>query len=136
MNQYVQNVMQVFGPWVAALSILSVALLAATVFATPWLVARLPQDYFTETTPTRQHRGLLRIVVLVARNLAGTFFLLLGVVMLITPGPGLIGILLGLTLCEFPGRRTLIRRLAGHPRVYRSLNWLRRRQNKAPFDAP
>ncbi len=128
--------MQEFGPWIATFSVLSMLLLAVTVLATPWLVARLPQDYFTESKPVQRQRGALRVAVLMVRNLAGLCFLLLGVVMLITPGPGLIGILLGLSLCEFPGRQALLRRLVGHPSVYRSLNWLRRRQKKPPFDAP
>ena len=43
----------------------------------------------------------------------------LGLIMLVTPGPGLIGLLLGLSLCEFPGKHALMRAFAAPPRRVR-----------------
>lgn len=129
------------GPLLTALGILSVLLLAVTLFATPWLLSRLPADYFRcasegpdEAEPSR--REPRQYLSLIARNVAGSLLIVLGLVMMVTPGPGLVALLLGLTLCRFPGKRALLLRLAARPGVFASLNWIRLRRGVAPFEHP
>ena len=126
------------GALVAALGTLSVLLLAVTVFATPWLLGRLPADYFR--TPDEEtdlpRRGPWRWLLLAARNVAGAALFVIGLLMIVTPGPGLVAMLLGLSLCRFPGKHALLRRLAARPDVFASLNWIRRRRDAAPFEHP
>lgn len=121
---------------IAAVSGLSILLLGATVLATPWIVAQLPADYFRVERLVRGPRGPLRLGLLVVRNTAGAAFMLLGILMMVTPGPGLVCLILGLSLCEFPGKHNLLRRLAGHPSVFATLNWLRRKSDKPAFVHP
>ena len=130
-----------YGPLLAALGTLSVLLLAVTLFATPWLLSRLPADYFRSASEEPDetdtpHRDLRRLLPLIARNAAGSLLIVLGLVMMITPGPGLVALLLGLTLCRFPGKRALLQRLAARPDVFASLNWIRRRRGTVPFEHP
>jgi hypothetical protein len=54
--------------------------------------------------------------------------------MLVTPGQGVISILLGLFLMEFPGKRTLELKFINHTPTYKTLNWLRRKAGKPPFN--
>jgi len=61
---------------------------------------------------------------------------LLGVIMLVTPGQGLLTLLIGLLLLNFPGKYRLERWLVLRPGVLRGLNWLRRRHGEPPFEAP
>ena len=129
------------GPLLTALGILSVLLLAVTLFATPRLLSRLPADYFRcasegpdEAEPSR--REPRQYLSLIARNVAGSLLIVLGLVMMVTPGPGLVALLLGLTLCRFPGKRALLLRLAARPGVFASLNWIRLRRGVAPFEHP
>ena len=136
MPQFVPGFIADNAALISALSAASIVLLGISILATPWLIARLPQDYFSRPRPATRERGALRVAILLVRNVAGVLFMLLGVLMLVAPGPGLIGIVLGLSLCEFPGKHALLRRLAGHPPVFRSLNWLRSRRRAVPFDAP
>ena len=126
------------GALLGAIGSVSVLLLALSVFATPWLLARLPVDYFRlpRGEASGERGGVRRLLLLIARNVAGVLFMVLGLVMLVTPGPGLIGLLLGLSLCEFPGKHVLVRRFAAHPDVFASLNWLRRRTGSPPFRHP
>ena len=121
---------------VGAVGTVSVLLLGVTVLLSPWLVARLPADYFSSPRAPLASRGLRRLALLALRNVAGLAFAAIGLVMLVTPGPGLVGILLGLSLCEFPGKHALLVRLASRPDVFRSLNWLRRRGDAPPFLHP
>lgn len=118
------------------LGTLSVALLAVSVFAAPWLIEKLPVDYFGEERSPNRNPGSLRVALMILRNVAGAIFILLGLVMLVTPGPGLVALLLGLALCQFPGRHALVCRLAAQPRVFESLNWIRRRRGMPPFHQP
>jgi Putative transmembrane protein (PGPGW) len=118
----------------------SVAMFLATPAVAGWLVVRLPTDYFTakRRTPTawwRRHRGL-RPLVLVVKNLAGIVLVVAGLVMLVTPGQGLLTIAVGLMLVDFPGKFRVERWLATRPPVWRSINWLRCRAGRQPLERP
>jgi len=118
----------------AVMSAISVLLVFVSVLATPWLVAQLPRDYFSSIAPERRSTGALALALSMVRNLVGAVFVLFGIVMLVTPGPGIVALLLGLTLCHFPGKHLLVRRVARQPNVFASLNWLRHRKGKVPFE--
>lgn len=53
--------------------------------------------------------------------------------MLFTPGPGVLTILIGVMLLNFPGKRRLERKLVERPRVLEAINRLRARFGKAPL---
>jgi len=111
----------------------SVALLCLTVFLTPWLVTRLPEDYFIRAPSRELDSSGWRSFRKVLRNIAGVTIIAAGLVMLVIPGPGLITVVVGLTLCDFSTKRTLLRKLLSQPPILRSLNWMRNRANKPPF---
>ena len=116
-----------------------VAVLLALV-GVPWVIARLPSDYFSRTQRRtwREIEGEPAFAVLLGllKNIVGAVLVLLGLVMLVTPGQGLLTLLAGLLLMNFPGKYRLERWLVMRPGMLRVLNWLRRRQGQAPFDAP
>ena len=56
--------------------------------------------------------------------------------MLVTPGQGVLTILAGLLLMNFPGKYRLERWLVMRPGVMRALNWLRARRGQTPFEIP
>ena len=120
--------------WISAASLLSAA---ATLLTIPWVIARLPADYFHHSH--RQHwrasqrPPAIALVFGVVKNLVGAVLLVLGVVMLFIPGQGLLTILVGLLLMNFPGKYRLERWLVQRPGVLRSLNWLRKRHGRPPF---
>lgn len=123
--------------WASGLSLLG---LVATVIGIPWVVARLPRDYFNQS-----HREVWRIsaaepwyalVLGGVKNVLGALLVLLGVVMLITPGQGLLTLLVGLLLMNFPGKYQLERWLVRRPGVLKALDWLRQRRGQPPFDPP
>ncbi len=115
--------------------VVSLALLACTVLLAPRLIAALPEDHFVapETPPTPGVGGLLRRLGL---NVLGAVFALLGLVMLFTPGPGIVFLLIGLSLTRFPGRRRLMVNLVSAPNVLDALNWIRKRHDRPPLLAP
>jgi energy-converting hydrogenase Eha subunit A len=119
---------------------LSLAAVIATIVAVPWVVARLPPDYFCRPRRFAWRKSspepLLARVLTVVKNLLGSLLVLLGVVMLVTPGQGLLTLLAGLLLMNFPGKYRLERWLELRPGILRGLNWLRQRQKQAPFESP
>jgi UPF0716 family protein affecting phage T7 exclusion len=63
----------------------------------------------------------------------GFVLLIAGIIMLITPGQGVISIVLGLFLMEFPGKRNLELKLINNDATFKTLNWLRSKAGKLPF---
>lgn len=102
------------------------------------LLVRLPATYFLD----RQQRGLwidrhsaVRWSGLVLKNVLGVCLIALGFVLSLPgiPGQGLLTILLGVMLLDFPGKRALERRIVGAPRVLDRVNRLRARFGKPPL---
>ena len=123
--------------WASGLSLLA---LIATVFGVPWVVTRLPKDYFARTERvvwrTSFDTPVLSLIISMLKNVLGLVLVILGLIMLVTPGQGIVTLLIGLLLMNFPGKYHLERWLIMRPGVLRGLNWLRRRQGQLPFDQP
>lgn len=114
---------------------ISFVLLLATVLATPFLLARMPANYFART-PQQSTRTPLRVLIAIVRTVLGVVLIMTGILMIFTPGPGLVALVLGLSLCDFPGKHRLLQRLVSHPSVFNALNWVRARADKPPFLQP
>jgi len=54
--------------------------------------------------------------------------------MIVTPGQGLLTILIGVTLLDFKGKHELERKLVRQPSVLRAVNWLRAKAGRAPLE--
>jgi hypothetical protein len=118
----------------------SLALLLLTPLLVGWLVVRLPRDYFTahrrRPAPWLERYPSLRPVLLVGKNLLGLVLVLAGLVMLVVPGQGLLTLVVGVILLDFPGKFRLERWLATRPPVWRAINWLRKRAGHQPLERP
>ncbi len=123
--------------WLGAASVLT---FVGSLIAIPWLVARIPADYFThEGRPSLPFFGrhpLVRVTALVAKNVLGMAFLAAGLAMLVLPGQGILTILIGVSLLNFPGKRGLELSVIRQPTVHQSLNWIRQRAGSPPLKLP
>lgn len=123
--------------WIGGLSLFT---LIASAIAVPILIRRMPSDYFLENDPKaqalREEHPALRISFLVVKNLVGAILLVGGILMLITPGQGLLTIMIGLMLMDFPGKRKLEIRLVRFGPLNRGINWIRERAGKEPLELP
>lgn len=123
--------------WASGLSLFAAV---ATIVGLPWVVTRLPQDYFArrERIVWRSiaSEPMLALVLGTLKNLLGLLLVILGFILLVTPGQGLLTLFIGLMLMNFPGKYHLERWLVSRPGVLNGLNWLRRRRGHPPFDAP
>jgi hypothetical protein len=71
----------------------------------------------------------------VLRNLLAVALVGLGIILSLpgVPGQGLLTILLGIMLSDFPGKERLERKIVGYPKVLQALNRLRQRFEKPPL---
>jgi hypothetical protein len=120
--------------WIAGTSI---ATFIATLLVVPWLIVRIPPDYFAHGRRHRKHwanmHPIVRGVLLTVKNLMGYILIAAGIAMLVLPGQGLLTILLGIILVDLPGKFRFERWLVARGPVLRSINWLRQRAGRAPL---
>jgi len=107
-----------------------------SVIAIPWILVRLPQDYFCERHPRtwmKDHHPILRLIALGVKNGVGWLLLLGGIAMLVLPGQGLLTILIGVSLMDFPGKRAIERKLVSRPLILQAINRIRQRFDRPPL---
>lgn len=117
--------------------IASAAMFGLSLIAVPLLVIWIPADYFAHPQRSgadypRRHPWF-RWIWLGAKNLLGIGCLFLGALLLVLPGQGILTILIGITLLDFPGKFRLQRWVVSRRGVLDSINWARRRAGKDPL---
>ncbi len=116
----------------------SITTLVMTFILLPFMIVRLPEDYFLEShRPLRLSRFLIvRLIIMAIKNVIGLAFVALGILLLFVPGQGILTIVVGLTIMNYPGKFKLERWLIMRPRVLPALNWLRKRYGHPPLQDP
>ena len=118
------------------LTILSVVFFLGSLIAIPFILVRLPADFFDTRVPRpwmEHHHPLLRVAGHVVKNVVGVIFVFVGFLMLFLPGQGILTMLIGITLLEFPGKRHLEAKLIGQPTVLNAINSMRHKFGKGPL---
>ena len=115
-----------------ALGVFSLVAFLATAVLVPLAIARMPADYLVRPVAVRHAQPLL----VALKNFAGVVLVLLGIAMLVLPGQGLLTLLLGLGLVDFPGRRRIELAVMTRPAVLKAINALRRRAGRPPLEIP
>ena len=109
--------------WLGALSGLT---FFGTLIVIPILVVRIPADYFTcAYQRAHAHHGAWYYCGLLIKNVLGLLFILTGIAMLVLPGQGILTILIGIMLMNFPRKRAFELRIVQQPTVLRAINWMR-----------
>ncbi len=126
----------VWGWWVAAGSI---AMFVVSLAGMPFIVARIPADYFTHHGRHRTNQSsrhpIVELVLIVLKNLLGAVLLIAGFIMLFTPGQGLLSILFGLMIMNYPGKYTLECWIIRKPLIFSAVNNMRAKQGEPPLMA-
>ncbi len=121
------------------MTVVSAILFVGTLIVVPMLIVAMPADYFNRHRRREDRRSVhpvLRITGLVIKNAIGLVLVAGGVVMLVLPGQGLLTIMVGLVMMDFPGKYALEKRVVSLGPVLRTMNWIRRRRGKAPLEPP
>jgi Putative transmembrane protein (PGPGW) len=122
------------------MGIVSVITFVGSLVVFPFVVARIPVDYFVRDrqcqAASREQHMARRVIGLVVKNIVGLIFVLAGVVMLVLPGQGILTILIGLSLMNFPGKYALEKRIVQQPTVLQAINWMRHKAGQPPLIVP
>jgi hypothetical protein len=103
------------------------------------ILVKLPADHFSKGRKTKfwsGRRPALQAAKVIGKNIAGILLVALGVVLSLpgVPGQGLLTILLGVMLLDFPGRDRLEQKLLSKPSIVSTINKLRGRFGKKPLE--
>jgi UPF0716 family protein affecting phage T7 exclusion len=103
------------------------------------ILVKLPADHFSKRRKTKFRAGprpWLHAAKVIGKNIAGILLVALGVVLSLpgVPGQGLLTVLLGIMLLDFPGRHRLEQKLLSKPSIVNTINKLRGRFGKKPLE--
>ena len=117
--------------WIGVISFLVFSL---SLLSLPWLVAMIPEDYFLSQKRKRtilENEGFgTWFVIFILKNSIGLLLVTGGVLMLFLPGQGVLTIIAGLIMTDYPGKFELERRIVSNKKILEKLNWLRDKTNQ------
>ena len=102
------------------------------------ILIRLSPDYFVVARTQDGHnvrRGVLSWAGIILKNLLGAMLVVLGVILSVPgiPGQGLLTVVAGVLLLDFPGKRRLLLNMLSRPVLLRSINRLRIKFSRPPL---
>lgn len=112
--------------------------LALNLAIVSFILVRLPPTYFKESHSRdfwTDRSSAIRVLGIIGKNALGLLLVVLGVLLSLpgVPGQGLLTILLGIMLLDFPGKRRLEYKLVSRPTILKTINSLRHRFGKPPM---
>lgn len=119
-----------------ALTVLSIVFFVGSLIAIPFILVRLPTDFFDIRVPRpwmEDHHPVLRVMGHLVKNVVGAIFLFAGFLMLFLPGQGILTMLIGISMLDFPGKRKVEAKLIGQPAVLHTINGMREKFGKPPL---
>lgn len=102
------------------------------------VIVKMPANYFSSHYTSDFLPGspwMVRWGAVLGKNILGAFLVVLGILLSLpgVPGQGLLTILLGLIMLDIPGKRPLEARIIKRPAILSSVNSLRARYGRPPF---
>ena len=103
-----------------------------------FILVKLPADHFSKKRKTKFWAGprpAIHAAKVIGKNIGGVLLVALGIVLSLpgVPGQGLLTVLLGIMLLDFPGRHRLEQKLLSKPSIVNTINRLRKRFDKPPL---
>lgn len=102
------------------------------------ILVKIPPTYFQQDYSRefwKERSPAIRLMGVILKNALGVLLVAIGIVLSLpgVPGQGILTILLGIMLLDFPGRRKLEVKILSRPKVFRTINKLRHRFGKPPL---
>ncbi len=120
------------------LTIASIIGFIGSLIVIPWILIQIPSDYFSHSKRKKHQWGdyppIIRLVLLIMKNILGVIFIISGIIMLFIPGQGIITIIIGIILTDFPGKYKIERWIINHTAMLRYINKLRAKAKQSPIE--
>jgi hypothetical protein len=120
----------------ALLGLFGLGLFLISLLVFPLIIIFLPHDYFVRPQTAFATLNPFRMLLRVLKNAFGCVLIVAGVLMLFLPGQGLLSLLLGVSLVQFPGKRRFELRLLRLQGIRKSVAWVRQKANRRPVILP
>lgn len=126
--------------FIIILGIFSIITFVGTLLLIPIILIHLPSHYFTgkkrKILIFDNHHKFLRLMLIIFKNILGVLFILTGIILLFIPGQGLLTILVGILFLDFPGKYKIEKILIQNPSIFKTVNRIRQKVNRIPFEKP
>jgi hypothetical protein len=104
-----------------------------------FILVKLPVDHFKKGHHVDFWSGprpALNAAKVIGKNILGILLVLLGIILSLpgVPGQGLLTVLLGIMLLDFPGKTSLERKLLSRKEIVSTINRLRAKFDKPPLE--
>ena len=134
MQKYLsENLIDIF----FVLGISSIAILIISALSIGYFIKKIPHDYFLNDKrgiPDYKNKNpVFWIIALAVKNIIGYCLIMGGILMLVLPGQGLLTILVGLMLSDYPGKFKLEKRIIKTNLILKTINWYRIKSNIPPI---
>jgi hypothetical protein len=114
------------------LGILSILIFVFSIFGLRLFIIAIPSDYFINkkrVSALKNRSILLWIIYIVFKNIIGYVFIIMGLVALVLPGQGILMILIGLMMSDYPKKFDLEKKIITIKTVRKGINWIRIKSN-------
>ena len=134
MQKYLsENLIDIF----FVLGISSIAILIISALSIGYFIKKIQHDYFLNDKrgiPDYKNKNpVFWVITLALKNIIGYCLIMGGILMLVLPGQGLLTILVGLMLSDYPGKFKLEKRIIKTNLILKTINWYRIKSNIPPI---
>jgi hypothetical protein len=112
--------------------IVSIFIFVFSMFGLRLFIIAIPSDYFINkkrVSALKNRSVLLWIIYIVFKNIIGYIFIIMGLVALVLPGQGILMILVGLMMSDYPKKFDLEKKIITIKAVRKGINWIRIKSN-------
>ena len=106
----------------------SIVLSILSILFVPFFLGTIPADYLNNKP--KRNTNIFKII---ARNIFGIFLIAIGIVLLLLPGQGLLTMVAGLLLIDYPCKYKIEKNFFSKPKVFKAINWARQKIKKPPL---
>ncbi|MBL7108622.1 MAG: hypothetical protein ISS11_00035 [Candidatus Marinimicrobia bacterium] len=118
-----------------AIFIISIVVFIVSLLFITYLLLRIPHDYFSDNYIKKSiAHPIFRFIKLIVKNMLGIVFFFLGVIMIFTPGQGILTILVGIILMDLPYKKQIEKRLISQPKILHLINSIRHKHKHLPLE--
>jgi hypothetical protein len=118
--------------------VVSIVVLVASLWICRYVLITIPPEYFQSKhkpfAQWRTSRPALWWALMITKNLVGALLIVVGLIMFVTPGQGILTLLIGVALVDLPGKHKLMRKIIERKSVLKVINGLRARANQPPLE--
>ena len=112
--------------------IVSILIFVFSMVSLRLFIIAIPSDYFINkkrVSALKNRSVLLWIIYIVFKNIIGYIFIIMGLVALVLPGQGILMILVGLMMSDYPKKFDLEKKIITIKAVRKGINWIRIKSN-------